>query len=54
MAVDAINRNEAVSKIKDIMNESAIGAHMKEKHSGEAPLSVAQCHAMIEGAVALA
>lgn len=48
MSIDAANRDEAVSKMKEIMNEVAIAAHMSEKHPGQPVISVADCHAMIE------
>ena len=48
MTVDAEDRNEAVTKLKDMMDESAIKAHMEEKHPGDPVMSVADCHAMIE------
>lgn len=48
MTVEAADRNEAVSKFKDMMGEAAIAAHMSEKHPGQPVMSVADCHAMIE------
>lgn len=48
MKVDAENRDEAVTKMKSMMDESAIKAHMAEKHPGDPVMSVADCHAMIE------
>ena len=48
MSVDAGDRAEAVSKLKAMMNESAIAAHMQEKHPGQPVMSVSDCHAMIE------
>ena len=52
MTVDASNRNDAVMQFKNMMNESAIKAHMAEKHPGDPVMSVAECHAMIEQQVA--
>lgn len=48
MTVDAMDRDEAVMKLKGMMDESALAAHMKEKHPGEPMMSLADCHAMIE------
>ncbi len=48
MKVDAENREEAVTKMKGMMDETAIAAHMQEKHPGQPVMSVADCHAMIE------
>ena len=47
MKVDAENRDEAVSKLKTMMNEDAIAAHMKEKHPGDPVPPVAEVHKMI-------
>lgn len=54
MTVDAMDRSEAVMKLKGMMDESGIAAHMAEKHPGEPVMSVADCHAMIERDVAAA
>jgi len=51
MTVDAENREEAVTKFKDIMDEEAIRVHMTEKHPGDPIISVADCHKMIEQTV---
>ena len=48
MTVDAADRDDAVMQFKNMMDESAINAHMAEKHPGDPVMSVAQCHAMIE------
>ena len=48
MTVDAVSRGEAVSKLKAMMDESGIKAHMSARHPGEPLISVADCHAMIE------
>ena len=48
MDVEAGSREEAVSKLKGMMDEKAIKAHMSEKHPGEPLISVADCHAQIE------
>jgi hypothetical protein len=45
--VDAGNRNEAVAKIQGMMDEKAIAAHFKEKHPGQAVMSVASVHGLI-------
>lgn len=48
MTVEADNRDEAVMKLKGMMDEAAIKAHMTEKHPGDPIMSVGDCHAMIE------
>lgn len=48
MVMDAENREGAIEQFKNIMNESAIAAHMAEKHPGAPVMSVADCHAQIE------
>ena len=48
MTVEAADRDEAVQKLKDMMDQAAIDAHMAEKHPGDPVMSVAECHAMIE------
>ena len=48
MTVEATDRSDAVAQFKAMMNESAIKAHMGEKHPGDPVMSVADCHAMIE------
>jgi hypothetical protein len=47
-SVDANDRDEAVSKMKGMMTQEAIDAHMNEKHAGQPKISMADCHAMIE------
>lgn len=46
--VDAENRDEAVTKMKVMMDETAIAKHMGEKHPDMPVMSVADCHAAIE------
>ena len=48
MTLEATNRDEAVAKFKEMMDEAGIAAHMKEKHPGEPVISVQDCHAQIE------
>ena len=48
MAVDAANRDEAVGKLKYMMNADMVAKHMAEKHSGEPLPSVDQVHGMID------
>ena len=48
MTVEAESRDEGVTKMKAMMDEAAITAHMNEKHPGEPIMSVAECHEMIE------
>lgn len=48
MTMEAETRDEAVQKLKDMMNAEAITAHMAEKHAGQPAMSVEDCHAMIE------
>jgi len=54
MAVDAENREAAVSQFKTMMDEKRIAARMNAKHPGEPVISVADCHAMIEKQVVAA
>lgn len=48
MTVEAENHDEAISKMKGMMDEAAIAEHMNAKHPGDPVISVAECHAMIE------
>lgn len=48
MKVEAANRDEAVTKIKTIMDEKGIADHMGKNHPGQPLISVADCHMMIE------
>ncbi len=48
MTVEGESREEAVAKLKSMMDEAAIKAHMDDKHPGEPAMSVAECHEMIE------
>lgn len=47
MTIDAGSREEAVSKLQAMMTPDAVAAHMKEKHSGEALMTVDEVHAGI-------
>ena len=46
--VQAETREDAVVKIKEMMNEAMITQHMTEKHPGDPVPSVADVHAMID------
>ena len=49
MEVDAESREEAVMKLKGMMDEVAIAKHISENHkAGEPVPSVSEVHAMIE------
>ena len=48
MKVDGATREQAASKLKTMMNESAVKAHFKEKHPGQPVMAVSQVHALIE------
>ena len=48
MKIEGATREEAVSKLKAMMNESTLAAHMKQKHPSESMMPVSQVHAMIE------
>ena len=48
MDVEGATREEAAGKLKAMMTEEAIAAHMKEHHPGEPVIPVAVCHAMID------
>jgi hypothetical protein len=48
MKIEGATRDEAVLKLKAMMNDSMLSTHMKEKHPGEPMIPVAQVHAMIE------
>ena len=54
MKIEGATRDEAVSKLKAMMNDSMLSTHMKEKHPGEPMIPVAQVHAMIEQNVRVA
>ena len=48
MRVDASNEDEAVAKMKDMMDADAIREHWQEMHRGDPPPSVQAVHRMIE------
>jgi hypothetical protein len=48
VSVEAANRDEAIQKVKEIMNEEAIKEHMASEHPGEPVPTVEQAHARIE------
>lgn len=47
MTVDASSKEEAVEKLKAIMNANALAMHMAEKHVGQPVPTLVQAHAMI-------
>ena len=48
MKLDSPTREQAVSLLKIIMNESAVADHRKEKRPGEPMIPVSEVHAMID------
>jgi hypothetical protein len=48
VSVEAASREEAIGKVKEIMNEDAIIEHMASDHPGQPVPTVEQAHAMIE------
>jgi hypothetical protein len=48
VSVEAENREEAIEKVKEIMNEEAIKEHMAAEHPGQQVPPVEQAHAMID------
>jgi len=48
MEIQTGTREQALTQFKTMMDESAVAAHMKEKHPGEPMIPVAQVHAIIE------
>ena len=48
MKIEGATREQAVSQLKTMMNESMVAAHMKEKHPGQPAMPVSQVHAAIE------
>jgi len=47
-SVEASTREEAVKKIKEMMNEDAMKQHRESKHPGQPVPTVQQAHAMID------
>lgn len=47
-SVEAESRDEAVMKMKGMMDEAGVKAHMDEKHQGEPLMTVEKAHAEIE------
>ena len=47
VSVDADNRDAAIQKVKEIMNEDAIKEHMAAEHPGQPVPTAEQAHAMI-------
>ena len=48
MSIDAGSREDAVSKMKKMMDASAIAKHMADKHPGEPVPSVSDIHKQID------
>ena len=48
MNVEADSREDAVMKMKDMMNAEMVEQHMAEKHPGDPVPSQQEIHAMIE------
>ncbi len=48
MEIEAGSREEAVSKMKGMMTQDAINAHMAKNHPDKPVISMADCHAQIE------
>jgi hypothetical protein len=48
LSVEAGSREEAVEKMKNLMDEDAVAAHMKDKHLNGPTMPISQVHAMIE------
>jgi len=48
MTVQANTRDEAVKKLKSLMNEEAVTEHMARKHAGEKVPTLGQVQTMIE------
>jgi uncharacterized short protein YbdD (DUF466 family) len=48
ISVDALDREEAIQKMKGMMTPSAIAQHMSEKHPGDPVMSTKEVHTMIE------
>ena len=54
MSVDAVNRDEAVSKMKTMMNEEAVKMHFADKHKGQMVPPMTEVHMNIVQMLALA
>lgn len=48
LSVEAESRDDAVTKMKEMMNVEALAAHFGEKHSGQPVPSVEESNAMID------
>jgi hypothetical protein len=48
VSVDASSHEEALTKVKEIMNEDAIKKHLEEKHPGQPLMTIEQAHAMVD------
>lgn len=48
VSVEAINRDEAIQKVKEIMTADAIKEHMASEHPGEPVPTLEQAHARLE------
>ena len=47
MTVDAMDKNEAVEKLKIMMNKEAVEKHFQDKHKGQQAPPLEQVHMMI-------
>jgi hypothetical protein len=47
VSVEAANQDEAIQKVKEIMNKEAIEEHMASDHPGQPVPTIEQAHAMI-------
>ena len=48
ISVDAGSKEEAITKLKDMMNEEAVMNHISESHSGESAPTVQEIHSIID------
>ena len=48
ISVDAKSREDAISMLKDKMNEEAIINHISESHSGESAPTLQEVHSIID------
>jgi hypothetical protein len=48
MSVEAPSRQDAVQKLKGIMNADAVATHMADRHAGQPVPPVSAVHAMID------
>ena len=48
ISIDAGSREEAVLRLKEMMDDEAVMTHVSESHSGESAPTMEEIHAMIE------